>query len=370
VEAPAAFDPDHAESRARLAAWLAEGRIAALPTDTVPGLAASVAPHGAAAAAAQIARLKHAPADKPCALHLADLATLAHWLPSLPPGLTRWLEQRLPGPWTVLLPERWAPRAREFAWCWPQLGLRVPDHAGFRACARAVGDPLLMSSVNDHGIEPLHGAALADWLREHQVPAAFDPARTSARKASAIVSFDPLPSVLRGEIAPAQAHPGLRVLVVCSGNICRSPLAAAMLRRELAAAWGVTEPELARLGWIVESAGTFAMPGSPASEHSETAAREVGLDLRQHRARSVQQATAGAAPDLVLGMGRNHLAALGDAGWMPELFDPAGYEVSDPFGGSLADYRRVREQLQRAAQDRIMIWSGWSASALSARQNF
>lgn len=361
MEAPASFDPDRAATRARLVAGLAEGRVVALPTDTVPGLAASPSAGGAAAAAARIARLKGAPEDKPCALHFADRAALAEWLPSLPPGLPQWMERILPGPWTVLLPARWVPRARELGWAWPQVGVRVPDLAEFRSFARAAGAPLLLSSINPHGTEPLRGAALAAWLEQHRVPSGFDPERVSVGVPSVLVAFEPLPRVLRGEATASQTRPGLRVLVVCSGNTCRSPLAAALLRRELASAWSVRERDLAGLGWIVDSAGTFAMPGAPASDHSVSAAREAGLDLRAHRARSVQQAVAGAAPDVVLGMSRNHVAALAEAGFRAELFDPAGFEVADPFGGELADYRSVREQLQRAAQDRIEAWSRWKS---------
>lgn len=354
------FDPNRVTERTRLAEWLAAGHVAALPTDTVPGLAASCAAGGAMAAAERIARLKGAPRDKPCALHLPDLETLAAWLPSLPPGLPGWLSAKLPGPWTVLLPGRWAPRLRELGGLWPQAGFRVPAHPEFRACALAAGAPLLMSSINPHGAEPLRGPALAAWLQEHGVPAAFDPLRCKVGQASAVVDFAPLPRLLRGSVPPRDLRPGRRVLVVCSGNICRSPLAAALLRRELAAAWGVAERELGALGWIVDSAGTSALPGLGASEHSETAAREVGLDLGAHRARGVAQAVAGAPPDLVLAMGRGHLGALAAAGLRAvELFDPAGLEVADPFGGDLADYRRTREHLQRAAQERVEIWSRW-----------
>ncbi len=363
MAAPLRFDPDRAEECARLGAWLAGGGVAALPTDTVPGLAALAGPGGAPVAVARLAALKAAPADKPCALHLADLQACARLAPSLPPGLPRWLRARLPGPWTVLLPARWLALAPALDWHWPLVGLRVPHSARFSACARAAGGPLLMTSINRHGAAPLTHQALADWLAERRVPAAFDPAREEIGSASRVVAFDPLPRALRGEIGAANLRPGMRVLVVCSGNICRSPLAAAILKQEIAAAWGVRERDLPTLGWTVDSAGTFAMPGAEASEHSVAAAREIGLDLRGHRARSVTQALAGARYDLVLGMGSNHLAALAEHGVQAELFDLAQREVADPFGSDLAAYLQTREHLQRTAQARVEAWSRWEADA-------
>lgn len=359
------LDPGSAEDRGRLAAWLAAGRIVALPTETVPGLATLIGAEGAAVAASRLADLKRAPLDKPAALHLPDLESLRRLLPSLPPGLPQWLMRHLPGPWTVLMPTAWASLPPSLGWKWPQFGVRVPRSPAFEACARAAGGPLLLTSINVHGQQPLSGTELEQWLADHGVPFAFDPRRIGSGQPSRIVSFDPLPRLVRGEASPAELRPGLRVLVVCSGNICRSPLAGAILRQELAAAWGVKEKELRGLGWTVESAGSFAMPGADASEHSVTAAREIGLDLRTHRARTLPQAMAGATWDLVLGMGRSHLAALASLGVQAELFDPSGAEVSDPFGADLAAYRQAREHLQRAAQERVEALSRWPSGTES-----
>jgi protein-tyrosine-phosphatase len=359
VNAALRFDPEREEERARLAAWLAADRVAALPTDTVPGLATRLAPGGAAQAAERLARLKSAPADKPSALHLPDRASCARLAPALPPGLPDWLQSHVPGPWTILLPAGWLPAVDALGWRWPQVGLRVPRSRDFRACALAAGAPLMMSSINTHGEEPLIGAPLAAWLEQRGVPAAFDPLRVSAAAPSRIVSFDPLPRLVRGEAPASELRPGLRVLIVCSGNVCRSPLAVAILRQELAAAWGVRERDLAALGWVIESAGSFAMPGATASENSQEAAREIGLNLSAHRARSIEQALAGASWDLVLGMGRNHLASLASLGVKAETFELERQEVADPFGGDLATYRRTRAQLQRAAQGRVESWSRW-----------
>ena len=67
----------------------------------------------------------------------------------------------------------------------------------------------------------------------------------------------------------------MRVVFVCSGNTCRSPLAAAILRS--------TEPQAE-----VSSAGLAAYDGSPAAEAARAVARERGLELRDHRAQNLR----------------------------------------------------------------------------------
>src|SRR5262245_63475713 len=96
-----------------------------------------------------------------------------------------------------------------------------------------------------------------------------------------------------------------RVLVVCTGNTCRSPIAAALLRRELAAS--------GRHDVSVESAGTGAWEGAPASEGAYLVMLEREIDISGHRARPltpemVQQA------DLILTMGRLQLGKVRELG--------------------------------------------------------
>ncbi len=68
------------------------------------------------------------------------------------------------------------------------------------------------------------------------------------------------------------------ILVVCTGNICRSPVAEGFLRRELRARLGTEAPEVA-------SSGTAGWEGSAASPDSVTAAAEHGVDISTHVAR-------------------------------------------------------------------------------------
>ncbi len=145
-------------------------------------------------------------------------------------------------------------------------------------------------------------------------------------------------------------EPALRVLVVCTGNTCRSPLVAAALLEELGPDRGRVE---------VASAGTAAWEGQPASPTTVELAAQEGLELRSHRSRRVTPALARAA-DLILVMDRDQARAVQALGADPqrthvlsEWPEPgeAGLPVSDPFGASREAYeecwRRIRRHVQR-----------------------
>lgn len=136
----------------------------------------------------------------------------------------------------------------------------------------------------------------------------------------------------------------MKVLFVCTGNVCRSPMAAALLRHLL--------KERGVEGVEVSSAGTATWDGAPASEGSYLVCLEHGLDLSGHRARQITTDLV-ADTDLVLGMGQSHvsrIAALGGAGKARLLGSYAGEpdetaEVMDPFGGGLEEYRATFARL-------------------------
>lgn len=149
-----------------------------------------------------------------------------------------------------------------------------------------------------------------------------------------------------------------RLLFVCTGNTCRSPLAEVITRRDVAArGWEHVE---------VRSAGVAAAPGGRASEGSVGAARRHGLDLSKHRSLPVDDEALEWA-DLVLVMSASHLLRVTQlgagekatllssfaAGENPEGVPPS---VPDPFGGSDEEYEAtfvLLERLVERALDRL-----------------
>ena len=141
----------------------------------------------------------------------------------------------------------------------------------------------------------------------------------------------------------------MNLLFVCTGNICRSPLAEVIARAE-ADARGWSEVSCA-------SAGTFALPGRPASGPGVAVAAAHGLNLAEHASRELSPELVEWA-DLIIGMEASHAGAA--ARLAPDAavhvmtdFLPADRRrheggVPDPYGRDLDTYEATRELLTRA----------------------
>jgi len=147
----------------------------------------------------------------------------------------------------------------------------------------------------------------------------------------------------------------VEILVLCSGNIGRSPLGEAMLRSDLAAVLGVSEEELTAAGVVVTSAGTAAPDGHPASARGIAYAARLGLDLSEHRARTVTRAAIDAA-DLIYCMDRSQQATVVElapaAAAKTELVAGEGREIPDPHHQDDEFFSRVAAMIEAAVAER------------------
>lgn len=139
----------------------------------------------------------------------------------------------------------------------------------------------------------------------------------------------------------------MTIVFVCTGNTCRSPMAEALMRAELAQR-GISA--------VVTSAGLAAM-GEPAADHAVTVMEECGLNLTRHRSRPLTRELADAADHLVV-MTDNHRALLLAAGVDGEKIVVPEGGIPDPFGGSVEVYRRTRDALQDVVRTLADAWFG------------
>jgi len=137
----------------------------------------------------------------------------------------------------------------------------------------------------------------------------------------------------------------MKVLVVCDGNICRSPLAAEYLRVR------AVHSGLSHV--VVDSAGLLGIEGAPAAPFSIEVGKEAGLDLTRHRSRGIT-ITDMRTSDLVLAMTLTQLETLErryPAAAQRRLLlrafegspDPRGGapELADPVSGPIEGYREA-----------------------------
>jgi protein-tyrosine-phosphatase len=148
-----------------------------------------------------------------------------------------------------------------------------------------------------------------------------------------------------------------KILIVCTGNTCRSPMAGALAAKLAGEEFG-REVE-------IRTAGIAALPGAPASPQAVTVMEEMGLELAKHVAQPVTSELVDWA-ELILTMTTGHkqmmlrqfpqaerkLFTLGEYAGHAALHD-----IPDPFGGTVEDYRRTAQVLEEALRGVLAVLS-------------
>lgn len=133
----------------------------------------------------------------------------------------------------------------------------------------------------------------------------------------------------------------MKVLFVCTGNTCRSPMAEGIFRK-------MAEERGDEV--FCQSAGIATVAGMPATDNAVTVCAEIGVDISEHRSRPISSIDI-RAYDVFFVMTATHGYVLKKAG-VPEykIYLPK-QEISDPYGGDLTIYRKCRDEIAAALQE-------------------
>ena len=331
----------------------------------------------------------------PWVLHLGDPWSLREWFfPDLFPLAIRIIRRGLPGPIALELPvlsddlERFQ---RLLGDVWPEVlhggeagrawaTFRIPEQTITQAVLEGVwrrGVPVALVGVS--GSLGAAGGSLGRVLSGDggdvlsQVPnladhvaAVLDAGPPRYHKPSTLVRVTPeRAQVLRAGVFDERIIQRLAqtlILFVCTGNTCRSPMAAALARHVLAQRFETTPAGLAKRNILVESAGLHACAGTHATPEAQDAVRSVlgsqkngGGDLAAHAAQQISKELLQRA-DVIFTMTdaqRDEILHFWPAAAAKTYrLDPAG-DVEDPIGGDESLYRQVAERLQAVLWTRL-----------------
>jgi protein-tyrosine phosphatase len=344
---------------------LAEGGLVAFPTETVYGLAASALD---SQAVAKLLAAKDRREGNPLPLAIKSADEARDYAPDLSPLAQRLARRCWPGPITLVVddshPEslvrQLPPEVRRAVSPADTVGLRVPGHEFILAVLRMLAGPLVLSSANRSGEGEAITAAQAIAVLGDEVDLVLDdgPCRFGQPSSVVRVAGDRY-EILRLGVVPDKTLRRLAsfmILLVCTGNTCRSPMAEVLCRDMLAKRFGCTIDEVEERGVIVMSAGIAAVIGGRASREAVEVMANEGLDLGSHETQPVTEPLVRHA-DVIYAMTRSHREAI-VAQWPSaaeriHVLCPEGVDISDPVGGPVTRYRQCAEEIESKLRVRL-----------------
>ena len=173
----------HRDAIQEAAKFIREGRVIAIPTDTLYGLAANPL---SAEAAARVCAVKGRPSGQPLPLIAADAAQVSAFIAPLSGAARRLADRFWPGPLTLVMS---APRtlAREVTGGTGTVGVRVPDSIVARAVCQATGHPVTATSANVSGEPPTDDPDVVEATLGGTIDLLIDAGRTPGGPPSTVV---------------------------------------------------------------------------------------------------------------------------------------------------------------------------------------
>lgn len=338
---------------------LAAGRLVVLPTETVYGIAAS--PFSPAAVRDLIDMVGVQP-EFPLAYCVKSEADALDYAPDMPALARRIARRCWPGPLTLVMagphPDsvitRLPAESASLLEHPEGIALRVPAHPVIEQLMRLTAGPLVLARTAGAGLpDAVDGDDVVARYRDRVSLILHDGPCRFARPSTIIRVDHSGWKILREGVLDEVTLQGLNrvnILLVCTGNTCRSPMAEGLLKKRMGTSFGVPTDALEQAGIRIQSAGIAAMPGGAPSDEAVEVMHESGIDIGEHRSQMLNDRLVQEA-DLILTMTSGHrqmlLSQWPTAGNRVFVLGREQGDVFDPIGMPQEYYEACAQQIDQ-----------------------
>jgi protein arginine phosphatase len=351
---------------------LRSGGLVVFPTETVYGVAASALSDEGVD---RLRQLKNADNTRAFTVHIPEPKDIGRYAELTGGAAKRLAIKAMPGPITLLVevtPEVIGARLEALGLADKQsqrlyhdgvVGLRCPAHAVARAVLTFAGVPVIATSANLPRETPPVDARRAEESIGDRVGLVIDAGPSQYAKPSTIVRIagqgtNQTWSVHREGVYDERyikKLARLTLLMVCTGNTCRSPMAQGIASQMIQQQLGVEPGGLADVGIDVKSAGAYASAGMPATEEAVLAVAGQGIDIGAHRSTELTRELVDSA-DVIYCMTAGHLQAVlalsPHAAGKTLTIDP-DTDIGDPIGAGQQTYLKTASAIRQALSMRL-----------------
>jgi tRNA threonylcarbamoyl adenosine modification protein (Sua5/YciO/YrdC/YwlC family) len=353
------------------ASTLREGGVVAFPTETVYGIGADFQNESAVK---RIYEIKQRKKDKPLVLLLSEAGELPFYVKNVRKTAQKIIETFWPGSLTLIFK---ASSAVPEYLLGPDstVGTRVTRNETTRSLIEAFGSCLATTSANVSGEEPLRSGSEVSSALGKKIDYVL-PGFCGYMLPSAVLNLSQFPATLErsGAISPLLLARTMRrkvrlgkdvffrILLVCTGNACRSPMAEGLLREMV--------PGEFKRKLIIASAGTSPIEGGMPTDLAIKAAKKLGADISGLLSRELNP-TIVVNADLILTMEQRHREKVAEL--VPEAWEKThllkGYgqtgipryeqEIRDPIGMPLEFYEYTAREIQASLKGVVSELTRW-----------